>query len=214
MKKVVCLIIALTVASLCFAEDDKPYTFAGIPWGTTKEDIIKFVAEKTDFEASTGYVYSDNHYNKLVYKSGSSKIAFCFYRDEFTSDKESPLSSVEIVSRSYFSDDSEIQKKDFQEHLDRLIKKYGEPFYLKHATQKTYQKIYSSQMQKLYGTPLKGLFDSMKIMWINDESAIIVTGDSTNWNTIYTCDDSVINDFFYNILPYSDEKKQSLDDMF
>ena len=69
-------------------------------------------------------------------------------------------------------------------------------------------------MQKLYGTPLKGLFDSMKIMWINDESAIIVTGNSTNWNTIYTCDESVINDFFYNILPYSDEKKQSLDDMF
>lgn len=219
MKKVVCLIIALTVASLCFAEDDKPYTFAGIPWGTTKEDIIKFVAEKTDFkEYSSEYlsIHSDKHYNSLVYESKSSKIAFCFFRDNSKPDTKSPLSSVEIVSRRYSSNDKELSEEDFQKHLNTLIKKYGEPLYLKNATQKTYQKIYLSQMQELYETPFNGLFQNMKIMWIDDEAAIIITEDySYSWHIIYTCDGAVMNKFFDNILPYSTNKeKQSLDDMF
>ena len=71
-------------------------------------------------------------------------------------------------------------------------------------------------MQELYETPFNGLFQNMKIMWIDDEAAIIITEDySYSWHIIYTCDGAVMNKFFDNILPYSTNKeKQSLEDMF
>ena len=224
MKKVVCLMIALTVAALCFAEDDKPYTFAGIPWGTTQEDVIKFVIERTKFKKT--HIDAKNRLNSIVpeihewqdtlaYKDESKgfTIVFCFLGKE--------LVDVEMFKAlSIFFSTPELTKQEseeFQQSVNMLIKKYGEPMYLKPAEGKIHHKITTVQVRDIYKTPFNGMLYGMKMVWKKNNSYIIIAKTDFSWHIIYTRREAVFNYFCEKIEPYpyaTNKEKQSLDDMF
>jgi len=214
----------LSVVALCFAEDDKPYTFAGVPWGTTQEDIIKFVIERTKFKKTR--IDAKDRFNRIVpeihewqdtlaYKDEDKNftIVFCFF--------EKKLDDVEMFKAlSIFFSTPELRKQEseeFQQSVNMLIKKYGEPMYLKPAEGKIHHKITAAQVRDIYKTPFNGMLYGMKMVWEKNNSYIIIAKTDSSWRIIYTRRKAVFNYFFEKIelYPYSTNKeKRSLEDMF
>lgn len=108
MKKIVCLIIALTVAVLCFAEDDKPYTFAGIPWGITVPELKARMANKSIFSFLKELNTEDKPlilYTSSLLKQNDSTIVFYFEKRKLSS------IMIQTIASSYFDDFVKIKSK-------------------------------------------------------------------------------------------------------
>ena len=108
MKKIVCLMIALTVAALCFAEDNKPYTFAGIPWGITASELKANMSRKSHFSFLKDLITDDTVfilYTSSLLKKNDSTIVFSFEKEKLSS------VMIQTIASSPFDDFVKIKSK-------------------------------------------------------------------------------------------------------
>ena len=108
MKKTVCLMIALTVAALCFAEDDKPYTFADISWGITASELKANMSRKSHFSFLKDLITDDTVfilYTSSLLKKNDSTIVFSFEKEKLSS------VMIQTIASSPFDDFVKIKSK-------------------------------------------------------------------------------------------------------
>ena len=108
MKKVCCLVAVLSVAMLCFAEDDTPYTFAGIQWNITISELKANMSCKSHFSFLKDLI-ADNTvfilYTSSLLKKNDSTIIFAFEKEKLSS------VMIQTIASSQFDDFVKIKSK-------------------------------------------------------------------------------------------------------
>nr|DAI53078.1 MAG TPA: hypothetical protein [Caudoviricetes sp.] len=222
MKKVVCLIIALTVASLCFAEDDKPYTFAGIPWGITVPDLKARMANKSIFSFLKELNTEDKPlilYTSSLLKQNDSTIVFYFEKRKLSS------IMIQTIASSYFDDFVKIKSKIENKYgpaefsvlniLENHIDELGIAADLSDDRKQAVVKEFVKNEKK----PLIDVWENKKNSILSLRVANAFIKDSTLFKgyaiiTQYINDNIDAESYFINLVDADMKDNQRLDDMF
>ena len=222
MKKIVCLIIALTVAALCFAEDDKPYTFAGIPWGITASELKANMSCKSHFSFLKDLITDDTVfilYTSSLLKKNDSTIVFSFEKEKLSS------VMIQTIASSPFDDFVKIKSKIENKYgsaeysvlkiLENHLNELGLAADLSDDRKTAVIKEFVKNEKKPLIAVWKNKANSILSLRVNNsfvKDSRIIKGYAIM--TQYIIDNMDAEDYFINLVDAAMKDNQPLEDMF
>ena len=222
MKKVVCLMIALTVAALCFAEDDKPYTFAGIPWGITASELKANMSRKSHFSFLKDLITDDTVfilYTSSLLKKNDSTIVFSFEKEKLSS------VMIQTIASSPFDDFVKIKSKIENKYgsaeysvlkiLENHLNELGLAADLSDDRKTAVIKEFVKNEKKPLIAVWKNKANSILSLRVNNsfvKDSRIIKGYAIM--TQYIIDNMDAEDYFINLVDAAMKDNQPLEDMF
>ena len=222
MKKIVCLMIALTVAALCFAEDNKPYTFAGIPWGITASELKANMSRKSHFSFLKDLITDDTVfilYTSSLLKKNDSTIVFSFEKEKLSS------VMIQTIASSPFDDFVKIKSKIENKYgsaeysvlkiLENHLNELGLAADLSDDRKTAVIKEFVKNEKKTLIAVWKNKANSILSLRVNNsfvKDSRIIKGYAIM--TQYIIDNMDAEDYFINLVDAAMKDNQPLEDMF
>jgi len=222
MKKIVCLMIALTVAALCFAEDNKPYTFAGIPWGITASELKANMSRKSHFSFLKDLITDDTVfilYTSSLLKKNDSTIVFSFEKEKLSS------VMIQTIASSPFDDFVKIKSKIENKYgsaeysvlkiLENHLNELGLAADLSDDRKTAVIKEFVKNEKKPLIAVWKNKANSILSLRVNNsfvKDSRIIKGYAIM--TQYIIDNMDAEDYFINLVDAAMKDNQPLEDMF
>lgn len=214
--------IALTVAALCFAEDNKPYTFAGIPWGITASELKANMSRKSHFSFLKDLITDDTVfilYTSSLLKKNDSTIVFSFEKEKLSS------VMIQTIASSPFDDFVKIKSKIENKYgsaeysvlkiLENHLNELGLAADLSDDRKTAVIKEFVKNEKKPLIAVWKNKANSILSLRVNNsfvKDSRIIKGYAIM--TQYIIDNMDAEDYFINLVDAAMKDNQPLEDMF